>query len=134
MKKYILSGIALIGIVMLTPADSGADFYFLSPGISIDFQWGVPYPQVIWIDGRWERRHGNWFWANGYWKKRPRYRPVWISGHWERRHGNRFWVVGHKEQRPWPKEFMNSQKYRKKTGKFGRESPRFQRHIRYRWR
>jgi hypothetical protein len=131
MKKFILSGIVLTGILMVTPADSKADFYFSSPGLSIDFQWGAPYPDVIWIDGYWEHRHGNWFWVKGYRKKRPRYR---VSGHWERRHGNRFWAEGHWERRPGPKAFRKPQRYGKKRGEFRRESPRGRRYIRDHWR
>jgi hypothetical protein len=27
-----------------------------------------PHPHAVWVDGRWEHRHGGWVWVEGRWR------------------------------------------------------------------
>src|SRR5262245_29550957 len=50
-------------------------------------------PGFIFIEGRWEHRHGRWVWRDGYWEREHR-GYVWVPGRWERRGRHSVWIEG----------------------------------------
>ncbi len=54
----------------------------------------APYPNAVWVKGRWSWRSGRYAWIHGYWVK-PRRGYLWVQGHWVKRPRGWVWVKGH---------------------------------------
>jgi hypothetical protein len=46
----------------------------------------APGPGYVWVDGYWVPDGGRWVWVGGYWALPPYPDAVWIGGRWEHRH------------------------------------------------
>ncbi len=54
-----------------------------------------PYPDAVWIEGYWQRRHDDWTWIGGRWERKPRGAREWIPGHWTETRRGWVWEPGH---------------------------------------
>ena len=87
MKRFmkILSLSLLLGVVMMPGSShAGASLYvrFGPPAHRVKvIRPAKPYPNAVWVSGRWHRSGGRYVWVNGHWlKPRPGY--IYVQGKW----------------------------------------------------
>ena len=40
------------------------------PAPRVEVRGRIPYPGAVWVQGHWNRRHGDWVWIPGHWSRR----------------------------------------------------------------
>jgi hypothetical protein len=109
-KKYLLSGVCLIAVVLVSGCIVVSDEFGPGPVVVDEVEIGCappPPPAVIvtrpprpsgfhlWIEGHYAVHSGAWVWIHGHWERPPRRSAVWVRGHARRRGEVWVWAPGH---------------------------------------